>query len=85
MPFADVAELMQRGFGGAAHGGLEPDDAALETLGAAPAVLGLGQGMRDMDGLAAHVGNAEKHAAGFTRQPTGPKAREFGQEDRRRR
>ena len=79
VPLADVTELVQRGFDGAAHGGFETDDSALEPFRAAPTVLGLGQGMRDVDGLTAHVGNAEKDAAGFPRQAAGPQAREFGE------
>ena len=79
MPLADVAELMQRGFDGGVHGGLEPDDATLETLGASPAVFRLGQGVRDVNRLAAHVGDAKKHAAGFTRQPAVTKPCKFGE------
>ena len=78
VPFAHVTELMQRGFDGGAHGGLEPDDAALEALAAPSAVFRLGQGVHDVNGLAAHVGDAEKHAARFTRQPAVAKPRKFG-------
>src|SRR5258708_30189692 len=78
MPFADVAELMQRGFNNAADSGLEAADAALESLRAPPAVFGLGQSVHDVNGFAAHIGDAEQDAARLVRQPAIPKSAEFG-------